>query len=203
MARHDLARRVAWLFAAGVLALGALDAALHPGPAAHNAVGTTPSASGTDRARTNPSSPGVTDHPARIAPESGYPGTPSNTSPGTPSRVAPALSTRAGHASAGHTGRGPGLSRTGSGPGLSRTGIDLVASADSDGTLEIIERVRLARAASRLTLSAPVAHGRTLRAAQPRIAALQAQSESGPVTAPDAPLADGRWVLDLPAPDQP
>ncbi len=88
-----------------------------------------------------------------------------------------------------------------SGPGLSEPGIHVVAQAEADGALEVLEQVRLPKPASTLTVRVPRASGSGVAAAAPTISDFQAQAGgqvvSDTLATPMPPAGD---QLALPAP---
>lgn len=88
-----------------------------------------------------------------------------------------------------------------SGPGLTEPGIHVVAQAGPDGSLEVVERVRLTTPVAGLTIARPRASGSGVATASPTITGFQAQVGDQVVTDMLAtPLPDGGDRLDLPTP---
>lgn len=87
-------------------------------------------------------------------------------------------------------------------PGVTQVGISLVAQADSNGTLEVLERIRLAKPVFTLTLRAPQPVVSALAGTHPTVANLQAQvgPRPIPVPAPTSTGSDGSLELRLTTP---
>lgn len=98
----------------------------------------------------------------------------------------------------------PGTSQAGtatSGPGLTEPGIHVVAQAGADGSLEVVERVRLTAPATTLAVALPRASGSGVNAARPTLTGFQAQAGGQVVTDTlAAAFPDGGDRLDLPVP---
>jgi hypothetical protein len=91
-----------------------------------------------------------------------------------------------------------------SGPGLTQPGIHVVAQAGADGGLEVVERVRLPKAAATVMIRVPRASGSGVAAAVPSITGLQAQAGGQVVTdtlASPVPESGDRLELPVPAAD--
>jgi hypothetical protein len=88
-----------------------------------------------------------------------------------------------------------------SGPGLTQPGIHVVAQAGADGSLEVVERVRLPKPAATVMIDVPRASGSGLAAAVPWITGFQAQAGGQVVTDTLAsPVPESGDRLELPAP---
>jgi hypothetical protein len=88
-----------------------------------------------------------------------------------------------------------------SGPGLSEPGIHVVAQAGADGSLEVLERVRLTAPATTLALALPRATGSGVTAARPTLTGFQAMVGGQVVSDTLAvPFPDAGDRLDLPVP---
>ena len=93
----------------------------------------------------------------------------------------------------------PGLATTG--PGLTEPGIHVVAQTASDGSLEVLERVKLTARVSGLWVALPKATPSAVAGAMPSITGFQAQAD-GDVVAdmPASPLPPEGDRVDFPAP---
>jgi hypothetical protein len=87
------------------------------------------------------------------------------------------------------------------GPGLTEPGIHVLAQTAADGSLEVLERIKLSAPASGLSVALPQATGSGVAGANPSIAGFQAQANGGIVTdMPVSPLPPGGDRLDFPGP---
>jgi len=87
------------------------------------------------------------------------------------------------------------------GPGLTEPGIHVLAQTAADGSLEVLERIKLSAPASGLSVALPQATGSGVAGANPSIAGFQAQANGGIVTdMPASPLPPGGDRLDFPGP---
>jgi hypothetical protein len=92
-----------------------------------------------------------------------------------------------------------GLATTG--PGLTEPGIHVVAQTGADGSLEVIERMKLSAPVSGVTVALPRATGSGVAAVTPSITGFQAQADGEVVTdMPASPLPAGGDRLDFPRP---
>ena len=88
-----------------------------------------------------------------------------------------------------------------SGPGLTEPGIHVVAQPAADGSLEVMERVRLATPVSTLLIAPPRPRGTGSAGANPAVTDFQAQAGGLVVTdAPTSPLPVDGERIELPAP---
>jgi hypothetical protein len=87
------------------------------------------------------------------------------------------------------------------GPGLSEPGIHVLTQTAADGSLEVLERIKLSAPVSGLSVALPQATGSGLSGATPSITGFQAQANGGIVTdVPVSPLPPGGDRLDFPGP---
>jgi len=87
------------------------------------------------------------------------------------------------------------------GPGLTEPGIHVLAQTAADGSLEVLERIKLSAPASGLSVALPQATGSGVAGATPSITGFQAQANGGIVTdMPVSPLPPGGDRLDFPGP---
>jgi hypothetical protein len=87
------------------------------------------------------------------------------------------------------------------GPGLTEPGIHVVAQTASDGSLEVLERIRLSAPVSGLSIALPQATGSGVTGATPSISGFQAQANGEVVTdVPASPLPAGGDRLTFPGP---
>jgi hypothetical protein len=136
------------------------------------------------------------------SPEATAPLDPSSTLGAAPS--APSMPPTTGTSTGSAPASTPASAAATSGPGLTEPGIHVVAQPAADGTLEVVERVRLERAVSALLLAPPRPRGGGAAGANPTITGFQAQAGGLVVTdAPASPLpADGERIeLPVPATD--
>ena len=92
-----------------------------------------------------------------------------------------------------------GLATTG--PGLTEPGIHVVAQTAVDGSLEVLERIRLSTAVSGLVVALPQASGSGVAQVTPSVTDFQAQANGGVVAdMPASPLPPGGDRIDLPGP---
>jgi hypothetical protein len=87
------------------------------------------------------------------------------------------------------------------GPGLTEPGIHVVAQTAADGSLEVLERIKLIAPVSGLSVALPQATGSGVAGATPSITGFQAQADGDVVTdMPASPLPAGGDRLDFPGP---
>ncbi|AKU18240.1 hypothetical protein [Luteipulveratus mongoliensis] len=87
------------------------------------------------------------------------------------------------------------------GPGMTTPGTYLAAEPDATGAFEVIERIRLTHAVSKVVLRRPVLPNLPgLQGVRPTVTTLQAQSGSQPVALPTSALGSGSTIVRLPAP---
>jgi hypothetical protein len=87
------------------------------------------------------------------------------------------------------------------GPGLTEPGIHVLAQTAADGSLEVLERIKLSAPVSGFSVALPQATGSGVAGATPSITGFQAQANGGIVTdMPVSPLPPGGDRLDFPGP---
>ena len=135
----------------------------------------------------------------RITPDAG-----SQTQPRTQARPNPTTTTARPSSSPLPTGSNPtgGTARAATGPGLTTAGVHVLAEPDTNGNLEVVERVRLNVPVTRVRISPPqVAGVRGLEDTRPAVQGLQAEADGAPVpvTLPTPLLVEGLLTLPEPA----
>lgn len=87
------------------------------------------------------------------------------------------------------------------GPGLTEPGIHVLAQTAADGSLEVLERIKLSAPVSGVSVALPQATGSGVAGATPSITGFQAQANGGIVTdMPVSALPPGGDRLDFPGP---
>ena len=123
--------------------------------------------------------------------------------PQTSGATVPAVSAPT-EAPSGTTADGAGPSAAGlatTGPGLSETGIHVVAQTAADGSLEVLERIKLSARVSGVTVALPHPTGSGVAGVTPSIDGFQAQADGDVVTdMPASPLPAGGDRIDFPTP---